>query len=446
MRREQSGGRSRALRVLPLAAVLLLCGCSDWFFGGDNKKPLPGDRVSVLSFDKVVEPDKRLAGTPVQLPAAVENDAWPQAGAVPSHAIGQLALGEGVRKVWSTSIGTGRGGRRTLLSAPIVAEGKVFTMDARDRVRALLPATGAEVWSVDPTPDEERDGFGGGIAYDSGRLFVTTGFGQLVALEAQTGKELWRHTAGSPMRAAPTVFGGLVFGVTVDNRTEALDAATGEQRWSHTGISETAGLLGGSSPAVDAGTVLAPYSSGELFALKRENGRLIWSDSLTVVRRTDVVSTLADIKGLPVVDRGRVYAVSHSGRMAAIDLRTGNRIWDLDVGGVQTPWVAGDYVFVLGNNNELVCATREGRVRWVRQLSRYRNEERKRDPIFWVGPVLAGDRLILANSQGEMMQISPETGEPIVKLDIGDSIRIAPIVAGRTLYLLADDATLYAYR
>ena len=125
--------------------------------------------------------------------------------------------------------------------------------------------------------------------------------------------------------AAPVVSGGRVFAVTLDNQVHALDVADGRSQWSHRGIEEAAILIGAASPAVAGSSVVVPYSSGEIFSLLAENGRVLWNDSLAAVNRIDPIADLAHIRGLPVIDRGLVLAVSHSGRMVAIDLRRGVR-------------------------------------------------------------------------------------------------------------------------
>jgi outer membrane protein assembly factor BamB len=249
------------------------------------------------------------------------------------------------------------------------------------------------------------------------------------------------------VRGAPTVADGRVFVVTVENTAEAIAADDGRRLWTHTGTAENAGLLGAASPAVEGEVVVVPYMSGELFALRVENGRPLWSDNLAAARRIDAVSGMADIRGLPVIDRGRVYAISHSGRLAAIDLRTGERIWEQEIGGTNMPWVAGDFVYVLGNNGDLICLTRrDGRIRWIHELPRYENVERKRGPLLWTGPVLAGDRLIVLASNGEAETVSPYTGEAIGRVEMPDGSYIAPIVAAKTLYVLTNDADLIAMR
>ncbi|MBV8168087.1 MAG: PQQ-binding-like beta-propeller repeat protein, partial [Alphaproteobacteria bacterium] len=236
------------------------------------------------------------------------------------------------------------------------------------------------------------------------------------------------------------------FVTTVDNQLIALAADDGRKLWEHSGISETAGLLGGASAAVDGVNVIAAYSSGELFALRADSGRVTWAENLAAVRRADAVSALA-VVARPVVDRGLVLAVSHSGRFAAVELRSGGRVWDREVASANMPWVAGDYVYILSTTGDLLCMTRrDGRIRWVQTLPRFEDTEKEKDPITWTGPVLAGDRLILVGSSGDALAISPYTGEPLGRLELEGKTLIAPVVADGTLLILSDDGTLTAYR
>lgn len=434
-----------AVRSLLIAALAgaLLAGCS-----GDDKTPLPGERHAVMVFDRDAAPDPRIADLSVVLPKSYSNAAWAQTAGAPSHVMHHLTLGEHPNEAWSVDIGAGSDSHRTLMTVPVVAEGRVFTMDSEFEVRAFDAKDGAEIWSFTPgVPDEDDEAFGGGIAYDEGRLFVTTGFGGAIALDAKRGRALWRQKLPGPVRSAPTVAGERVFMVTIDNQLVVLDAATGRKLWTHTTVSESAGLLGGSSPAVSGSTVVVPYSSGELFAMRAENGRVVWSDNLTAFRRLDALATLAHIRGSPVVDRGMVLAISNSGRLVAIDQRSGRRLWERRIGGVDTPWVAGDFIFLLSNEAELFCLTREGgRVRWLRQLPRYADPKDKEDPILWAGPVLVGDRLVVVGSNGAALTVSPYTGEPLGRIRLPDGVMLPPVVAENSIYFLTEDADLIAYR
>jgi len=265
-------------------------------------------------------------------------------------------------------------------------------------------------------------------------------------MEPDTGAIIWTRSIGSPLRGAPTIDQGRVYVVSIDNKLHALDAGDGSIVWQHVGIVESAGLIGSASPAVQGDLVIVAYSSGELFALRRSNGRVAWVDSLSGRGRRTALAQLGDITGSPVIDRGRVYAVSHGGRMVAIDLRTGVRIWDQAIASVQTPWVAGDFVFVTTVESQVLALSRnDGRVRWVRKLARHVDEDRQ-ELVNWTGPVLVGDRLITVSSQGVALAISPYTGEVNGQLELSDPVSMSPIVANQTLYFLTDEAELLAYR
>lgn len=438
--------------MVAAAATLLLAGCETVKdlnpFAGPDKVPLPGERVPVMIGKKKVEADPKLADVEISLPPAFENTDWPQPGGNAAHVMQHLGLADAPTKAFSVDIGTGSDDERRLLASPIIANGVLYTLDAEAVVSARNADTGSEIWRTDISPEKEEEGdLGGGLAYENGRIFVTTGFAEVVALDAMTGTEIWREKVTAPMRAGPTVNNGTVYAVTVDNRMFALSAEDGKKLWQHSGIAEVAGILGGASPAADGGVVLVPHSSGEVFALRQANGRMLWSESLAAVRRVGAIAALADIRANPVIDRGTAFVIGHSGRMIAIDIRTGGRIWDVQIGGIQTPWVAGRWIFTVTTDGMVVALARaNGRVRWTAQLQRFEDEEDKEDPIVWAGPVLAGDRLIVAGSHGVALSLSPYTGEVLGKIDLPDDVFVAPIVANKTVYFLTEDAELVAYR
>lgn len=438
-----------ALLSTPLLAVLL-SGCdtvSGWF-GKTPDAPLPGQRLSVLSTERKLTPDQRIADVPVTVPPVTANAAWAQAGGSPDHVGGNLALAASPAQVWRSDAGEGASGGRMILAAPVIADGRVFVLDANSNVTALNDRTGGRLWQVDTRPENERgEAGGGGVAYADGRLFASTGYGEVLALDPASGKVLWRKRIPGPARGAPTVSGGRVFALTLDNQMAALSADDGAELWTHQGILETAGLLGGASPAATAAVVVAPYSSGELYGIRPENGRVAWQESLAAIRRAGALTNLADIVGLPVIDRGIVFGISHSGRMMAVDERIGNAVWEADIGGVDTPWLAGDFLFVVTNDNELVAVTRQGgRVRWVAPLPRYEDPEDKSGPISWSGPVLAGGRLWVTGSNGQMLALDPTDGHTLRQYDLPSGTFLPPVVAGNTLYVLCEDGTLAAYR
>jgi outer membrane protein assembly factor BamB len=438
------------LRSLALASGLLLtaCGLEDEWFGTPEDPPLPGERIAILDLDRTLAPDPAISDRRVVLPEPFANPAWPQAGGPPEHAAYHLALSDSPQPVWRVDIGEGSDDDARILTQPVVADGLVYTLDAVSTVSAFDVDSGELRWRVDLEPEDEDDGyFGGGIAHAEGRLFVTTGFARVFALSASDGEVIWDVRLPTPLRAAPTVADGRVFVLSLDNRLEALSVEDGRQLWVHSSIQEATGLVGAASPAVSGYVVVAPFSSGDLIALQAQNGRVLWNESLASLRRFDQVDNIAHIRGLPVIDRGLVIAIGNSGRMAAIDLRRGLRAWELDLGGTETPWAAGDFIFVVSSTGQVVCLARNsGRVRWVQNLPRFEDPEDQDDPIFWRGPVLAGERLIVAGSNGQMLMLSPFDGEILSQTMLDDAVAVSPVVAGGTLFVLTENATLQALR
>jgi outer membrane protein assembly factor BamB len=462
----------RAVAVFVAAAsVLSACEQLDtmtqgWFSPTGRASKLKGERISVMQTDESVQPDATIASTDVVLPPPYRNDAWANPGGYPSNAMYHLEASGPLHVIWSQQAGKGSDSDSRLTAPPIVVNGSIYVLDAASHVYAFNAKSGKPLWDKSVAPqgrgsfinsaslgllghDSSIDpvkGAGGGVAFDDGKLFVTTGFGDVFAM-TPSGAQIWKTNLGVPVVNAPVASGGRVFVSSQDNHFFALAQTDGRKLWDHQGITESAGILEGTSAAVAGEFVLAPYTSGELYALRVQNGRSAWNDMLTSSGGVTALSELDDIAGRPVVDRDLVFAISHSGLMVAINLSTGDRTWSRDIGGIQTPWVAGDYIYVVSTDQRLYCLTRkEGRVKWVHQLPQWGDEHEKSDAIIWSGPVLVSDRLIVVSSHGFAESISPYTGKLLGRMEIPAAAFIAPVVANDTLYLWTNDAQLVALR
>ena len=438
------------LFIILIPMIISGCGGFNNFLGGNDidKDRIKGDRISILSLEKKLTSDPKLRDNRVIIPDSKNLKSWIHPGGSLDNSLHNLSGPSFLRELFKFKIASGSSRQSFLMSSPIIVDETVFVLGADAKVSSFSLLSKKRIWQADMSLKKEKksEGFGGGIAYDSGVLFATSGFGNVLAIDSYTGEELWRVNLKIPIRSAPISHNNIVFVITHDNQVFAINNKNGEILWNHRGILESASVLSSNSVAIDSGLIFVPYSSGEIYAIRTLNGSVVWSDSLS---RTGSSTSLAEINSItarPVADRGSLIAISHAGRMVSVDISTGERLWTLDISGTETPWVAGDWVFTLSTNSELIGISRNaGNIKWVTQLEQYLNEEDREGPIRWSGPLMVSGKLFIISSHGVAAWISPQTGEILETTKIPGSFLIAPIIVNEVIYLLSDDGDLIAY-
>jgi len=438
-----------ALLIGVCAAILAGCAGNGLFGKRERTTPTVGERTPILSrIETGTKVDPALAEVTVILPPPIANTEWSQVGGSADKSYGHLKLAKNPTKVWTAEI-AGSSNRERLAASPVVGSNQLYIEDTEGVIHAFNKKTGEVVWkrAEDEMSDDLRpSAFGGGVSYDDGVVYATNGAGEVKAKNALTGELLWKVKPAGPLRGSPTIAFGQVYVMTQDNQIIALDAKSGDQLWNKSGSTAQSGVFGVAAPSAGQGTIVAGYSSGELSAYRYENGRELWADALARTNISTQVSSLTDIDADPIIDSGRVYALGQGGRMAAYELVTGQRIWELNLAGISTPAIAGEWIFTLTDDARLLAIARStGRVRWITQLQQFRNEEKKKDPIFWTGPVLAGNQLWVASSRGELWRVSVGEGSAQLHAELDEPVSLAPIVADGFLYVLDDSGTIHAW-
>ncbi|ARO14557.1 pyrrolo-quinoline quinone [Ketogulonicigenium robustum] len=425
---------------LATSAMAALAAC-----GGTSDEILPGLRVAVN------QPTGGATAAPTAMPAAQSNSAWTHRGGNAAHQIGHVALGADLHPLFSTSIGAGNDRRTRIVAQPVVADGRIFTMDARSAVTALS-LSGQVLWRRDMVRGAARAeaASGGGMAVSGSRLFVTSGFGLLMALDVTTGAILWEQNLDAPAGASPTVAGSLLFIVGRDGRARALDVETGRQRWAIMGNSTEAGMVGGAGAAVSGTNVVFPFPSGELMATYPNGGATRWSSYVAGVRPGDAgAALLTDFAGDPVIAGNRVYAANVSGRVAAYETGTGTEVWGMREGATGPLALVGDALFFVNDQNMLVrLDARSGATVWRQQMPTFTTNwfGNRRGRFVHFGPVIAGGRAIIASSDGMLRQFDAATGALLSQVELASPAAAGPVVVGGVLYLLTADGTLRAFR
>jgi outer membrane protein assembly factor BamB len=410
----------RAALLTPLA----LAGCGlfngDWF--GSSKPPLPGKRESVFASENGLSVDEGVGK--VVLPPATRNANWPQFGGNPAHLMGHLAARDNLEEVWKVSIGEGGGYRQVLMAQPVVLNGRVFAMDSDAVVTAYSLADGKRIWRADSKPKKaDSTNVGGGLAADGDRLYAVNGLSQLVAYDNATGKEQWRRDIGVPARSAPTVADGRIFVTTIVDQLLAFATADGHQLWNFQATSPVTAMLGQPAPSYYRGLVISGFGSGELAALHADSGSSVWTDGLGASQNRATVPDLLSIRGAPVIANGLVYAVSMGGLLVCDDVPTGRRVWERHVAGEDTPYVAGDWMFIVSVQQQIAAVSlNDGRVAWVSQLPRWTDPDTRKNTLTCTGAILGRIKL-------------SEKPAPF-----------SPVVADGTVLVLTNNARLIALR
>jgi outer membrane protein assembly factor BamB len=435
-------------RRAALLAPLALAGCSaieGWFAG--NKKPLPGKRELVTGTPHGLMPNP--AAPRVTLPPPVRNAGWPQAGGNPAHLMGHLQANATLAEAWRADIGAGGGYRRVILAQPVVSAGRVFTMDSAGTVTAFQLGNGARLWRAETRrSDDDNPNVGGGLAEANGVLYAVNGLADIVAFDSATGTVKWRRDIHVPARSAPTVVAGRLFCLTIDDRLLALNTTDGRQLWQYQAANATTAMLGQPAPAYANGLVVAGFGSGDLACLRGDTGTVIWTDSLAAATGPASMVNLSSVRGRPVIANGEVLAIGMGGEAVGIDLPSGRRLWERNVAGINSPWVAGGWMFVVSLDQKMAAiSTSDGEIAWVTQLPEWRNPQKRKDSISWFGPVLLTDRLVVAGTSRDALSVSPYSGEILSRQALSAAAApLEPVVADGTLLIVSDDGRLLALR
>ena len=447
-----SSGRVLGL-VVVLVAAMATSGCihvnnpfQNLFHRAKTSKYTgSGERINVLPSDTVAVSDT-LKGQDFFLPDPQPIDAWPLPGGTPEQSVERPNAGVDFQVAWRRTFGRASNRDYHVTAPPVAADGRVYVMDGGAGVSAFDLSDGREVWrrELNERNRSQREAFGGGLAFADGRLFVTSGYRFVAALDAATGKLIWRTQTDAPVHAAPTVADGRVYAESTDDNLLTFDATTGQPGWSHQALVETARLLSATSPAISGDAVVAAFASGEVVAMQTANGNQLWSAELSKSNRNSALSEIRDIAGRPVIYHGDVYAASHSGVMAAIDMRSGAQRWTLPVTSITTPWPVGDVVYVTDTQGRVICASRDsGQVYWITDLNFHLLQKQRGD---WSGPILTGPYLVLVSSKGEAVGLNPKTGVVQRRLKLGSDALMTPIAVGPDLYIATQAAELIAIR
>jgi outer membrane protein assembly factor BamB len=440
---------TQRIGLVSLMALVTACAPKEIILPGERLAPR--DLLTGVEAGPAAQPAPGAQVAALRLPGVQGNAEWTHRAGNARHDLVQAALpGGGLTPLWSANVGTGAGRKHRITADPVVGAGRIYTLDSRSDVTAT-GTNGATLWTADLTPATESsdDASGGGLAYDAGTVYATTGFGELIALDAATGAVRWRQDFDAAVGGAPTVMDGVVYVVARDASAWAIRASDGRVQWQLPGTPSPSGVTGVSAPAANGTTVVFPFASGELVTALKKSGLNLWTAKVAGARLGRAYASVTDLTGDPVIVGNVVYAGSSAGKLGAFDLSSGDRIWTAPEGAVSPVQVAGGSIFLISDESQLMridAAT--GDAIWSIALPYFVKEKVKKQSeiVAHYGPVLAGGRLFVASGDGALQAYDPSTGALIGQVAIPGGASSAPVVAGGTLYVLGENAQLHAFR
>ena len=434
-----------------LSKGLCVCGLVVFMASCAQDKKLPqGVRVSILD-EGFKQLDTSFSNI-TTLPAPYINSSWSQGGINPWHVIGNLKASVDLKEVWSENFGKGITKRDILLPAPVVQNNRIFVMDTRGRVSAFNLDNGTLLWenqlSSKSKSFKDTKSRASGLAVDNNLLYATTGFGSVYAMDAVTGTPKWRKVLESPIRIAPTVTSSMLLVQTVDNKLYALDKMTGTELWRFGVASEDTVITGGASPAYNAeeNIVVAGFSNGEIVVLNASIGTPLWSHMLVSNKQVRSTTEINTIGAYPIVENGAIYAVSNSNIMVALDIRTGDTLWEKEIGSMQNMLSVGEYIFIISNRNMLYAINKnDGDITWSLDMRDHLLLEDQNAEVYASQPIMINDSILLAFSNGKIFRINARNGNVVAKTDLDIDISNGVIAVQQKVIAVSDDAEVIVF-
>ncbi|MFV9875572.1 MAG: PQQ-binding-like beta-propeller repeat protein [Rickettsiales endosymbiont of Dermacentor nuttalli] len=429
---------------LIIFVLLITAGCStlsNLIAEKDSSPKLTGERITVLKLENDLIANTQMKDVNIMLPLQLDNSAWSNSNGSEYNYPENLKLAP-IKSCHSNSLGFSQ--KTYTNSTPVIANGIIFVMGNKASVLAFkIDNLSKPIWTKNTMPlDEKEEYIGGGMVTTHDKLFVTAGHRDVVALNMHNGKEIWRHSLNNIIRSAPILSQNILFVVTIDNKLYAIDSVSGSVIWMHEGANESIGIFGSASIAADSNVVVIPHSSGQLHGLNLKTGEKLWSVNLAFNKNSLMGFSFSDIDITPIIRNNIVYVAGNTGSVYAINLKNGTPLWHKNIKGIRSLWVAGNFLYVINDYNELIAIyNQNGQIKWVNNLQPETNNKSS-SKLQSFGPILANDLLLFTTNIGKLLFVSPYDGKIVREMPISKNVYSLPIVVSSKLFIISNNGTL----
>jgi len=415
------------------------------------------DKTKAISAFAAIDPiklDSTLEKVEIKIPAQKQNALWIGSGSSQNQRIENLAKNFSTTKsffpfrkshefslkkssqFWSFYSGNSSD---HFVFYPIIKDNKAFILDTAAELVAYDMSSERKLWKSQVFQKKFLKNYRAPkIGYADGKIFAVAGVNKIAAVSEVDGKTLWSKDIASIPVSAPVSDGEFVYVSTNDNKLYAFSVANGELQWTQSGIVRTTAIFGAADPVIYKDLIIVSYSSGEVYAVKKKTGEAIWSQNLNVSKATNSDFYLNDIDATPLVKDGVIYSIGNGGIMMAIDAKSGNYLWKKEIAGIVDFWAANGFLFIVNNDNKLLAISKKtGGIKWISQLPNFVKEKNPGTKILYNGVLMAGDKLLVSSTRGEILIVSPLDGKLEQTFIVGKKISHSPIVVNDKIYVYA---------
>lgn len=414
--------------------LLVSCGTRD-FLGFEEKKiKLEGKRVALLeqTTNKVVD-EKVL--TKIIISKKKSLSSWDQSFNSPSHLAINFEAITTLSKPKRILAGAGETSDSRIFMQPVINNNKLFFLDAKGNVISFDLKKNKGIWKKNISlKNDNNHNLGGGVAIHSDKVIINSPYGEVIALDKKNGAIVWKKNIGIPFRAAPTIFDNKIFSLALNNQLIVLNAEDGSLHWEHQGIFNNTTLISSPKVAINDNIVIVPYSNGDFFGINIANGKELWRNSFIDIKVKETSNSFTDIDGFPVIKKNIVIMTSAIGKVASINMKTGNRLWEKNLFSSTTPAVNGNSIFVINSNRDLICLDiNSGGIRWKKRLIESRQAKLTE---IWHAPVIINNKLVLVGGDRKLLIVDPITGEIEGIKNISGFPASSPFIYKKKVYLM----------
>ena len=414
--------------------LLVSCGSRE-FLGFEEKKiKLEGKRVAILqqATNKIIDEEVL---SKVILSKNQNISSWDQSYNSPSHLAINFEAITTLSKLKRILSGAGETADSRIFMQPVVNNNHLFFLDARSNVISFNLKNNKVIWKKNISlKSENSHNLGGGVAIYKNQVIINSPYGEVIALEKTSGSIVWRKNIGTPFRAAPTIFDNKIFSLALSNKLIVLNADDGSLFWEHQGIFNNTTLISSPKLAINDNIVIAPYSNGDFFGINIANGKELWRNSFIDLEIKETSNFFKDIDGFPVIKKNIVIMTNATGKITAVNMKTGSRIWQKSIPSITTPAVNGNSIFIINNNLELICLDiNNGGIRWKNKMIKNSKDKLKE---IWQAPVIINSKLVLVGGDKKLIIADPFTGEIEGVKNISGYPASSPFIYQKKVYLM----------